>query len=86
MAAGLRKLDQAAFWPVIREFFWTGLEVIGNLFFCHPERSEGSQPPENQIFFGRLRLPQNDISKEYRKRNGRQVEASCLALPTISAG
>jgi hypothetical protein len=31
-------------------------EPLAKLFFCHPERSEGSQPPENARFFAPLRM------------------------------
>jgi hypothetical protein len=32
------------------------IEAISKAVFCHPERSEGSQPFENTRFFASLRM------------------------------
>jgi hypothetical protein len=34
---------------------------LQNLFFCHPERSEGSQVIENSRFFASLRMTETKI-------------------------
>jgi hypothetical protein len=39
-----------------REKYLVTSEPLAKLFLCHPERSEGSQPPENTRFFVPLRM------------------------------
>jgi hypothetical protein len=48
------------------------LEPFAKLFFCHPERNEGSQSPENTRSFAPLRMTKwllAEASTSYKEKN-----------------
>jgi hypothetical protein len=58
--------------------------LLQNWFFCHPERSEGSQASENSRFFATLRMTMVVNGEFCKSLKRKKLPTTHYPLPTIN--